>query len=266
MVESVKDFAIFTVDPQGRIVSWNPGAERLFGYPSRRSWGSNSTILFTPEDRAGGVPEREIATAAAKGRASDERWHQCKDGGRFFASGVVTPIFDEENKLRGFTKIARDITERKQAEEAVREAAVRLKAIVETAVDGIITIDEQGIIESMNPAAERIFGYTHEEAVGRNVAMLMSDPEQSEHNHYLEDYLRTGRQEIIGTIREVRGRRKDGSIFPMELAVSETRLGVRRIFTGIVRDITDVKKAAEERLRLLNELEGERSAFEQLAR
>ena len=100
-----------------------------------------------------------------------------------------------------------------------------MKAIVETAVDGIITIDERGIIESMNPAAERVFGYSHEEAVGRNVTMFMSGPEQTEHDHYLEEYLRTGQQKIIGTIREVRGRRQDGSIFPMELAVSETRLG-----------------------------------------
>ncbi len=264
MVESVKDFAIFTIDPQGRIVSWNPGAERLFGYPEPEILGQHLDTLFTPEDRAGGVPEREIATAIAKGRASDERWHQCKDGGRFFASGVVTPIFDEDNKLRGFTKIARDITERKQAEEAVREAAVRLKAIVETAVDGIITIDEQGIVESMNSAAERIFGYTHDEIVGQNIATLMSEPERDEHSHHLDEYLRTGRQKILGTIREVRGRRKDGSLFPMELAVSETRLGVRRIFTGIVRDITEFKKAIEERLQLLNELEGERALLNSL--
>jgi PAS domain S-box-containing protein len=245
MVESVKDFAIFTVDPQGQVVSWNPGAERLFGYPEQEILGQHLAILFTPEDRAGGVPEREIATAVAKGRASDERWHQCKDGGRFYASGVVTPIFDEENKLRGFTKIARDITERKQAEEAVREAAVRLKAIVDTAVDGIITIDERGIVESMNPAAERIFGCTHEEVVGKNIAILMSEPERHEHDGHLQEYTRTGRQKIIGTIREVRGLRADGTVFPMELAVSETRLGVRRIFTGIVRDITDYKKAIE---------------------
>ena len=103
MVESVKDFAIFTVDPQGRVVSWNPGAERLFGYPEQEILGQHLAILFTPEDRAAGVPEQEIATAAAaKGRASDERWHQCKDGGRFFASGVVAPIFDEENRASGF--------------------------------------------------------------------------------------------------------------------------------------------------------------------
>ena len=245
MVESVKDFAIFSVDPQGRIVSWNPGAEQLFGYTEAEILGQHLAVLFTPEDRAGGIPEQEVATAAAKGRSSDERWHQCKDGGRFFASGVLTPMFDDDNRLRGFTKIARDITKRKEAEEAVREAAVRLKAIVDTAVDGIITIDERGLVESMNPAAERIFGYTHQEVVGRNITMLMTEPDQSEHDRYLENYLRTGQQRIIGTIREVRGSRHDGSSFPMELAVSETRLGVRRIFTGIVRNITERKRMEE---------------------
>ena len=92
----------------------------------------------------------------------------------------------------------------------------------------------------------------------------MSEPERDEHSHHLEEYLRTGRLKILGTIREVRGRRKDGSLFPMELAVSETRLGVRRIFTGIVRDITEFKKAIEERLRLVNELEGERALLNSL--
>ena len=97
MVESVKDVAIFTVDPQGRIVSWNPGAEHLFGYAEPEILGQGIDVIFTPEDRDAGVPERELATAAAKGRASDERWHLRKDGSRFFASGVVSPIFDEEN-------------------------------------------------------------------------------------------------------------------------------------------------------------------------
>ncbi len=257
MVESVKDFAIFTVDPDGRVVSWNPGAERLFGYFEGEILGQHLGALFVPEDRDGGVPEREIAAAAAKGRSSDERWHLRKDGDRFFASGVLTPIFDEENRLRGFTKIARDITERKQAEEAVREAAVRLKAIVDTAVDGIITIDEHGTVESMNPAAETIFGYSHQEVVGQNVAMLMPDPERAEHGQYLDNYLQTGKAKIIGSVRELRGRRKDGTIFPMELAVSETRLALRRIFTGIVRDITDYRKALDERTRLVTELAGE---------
>src|SRR5262249_40897813 len=125
MVESVKDFAIFSIDLQGRIVSWNPGAERLFGYPEQEIMGQHVGVVFTEEDRAGRIPEQEIAAAAAKGRSSDERWHQCKDGGRFFASGVLTPIFDEENRLRGFTKVARDITDRKHMEEALKEADQR---------------------------------------------------------------------------------------------------------------------------------------------
>ena len=176
----------------------------------------------------------------------------------------MSPIYDQDDRLCGFTKVARDITERNRAEEAVREAAVRLKAIVNTAVDGIITLDERGIIESMNPAAERIFGHAHEEVVGRGIAMLMPEPYLSEHDGYLESYLRSGEPKIIGTIREVHGRRKDGSVFPMELAVSESRLGDRRIFTGIVRDITEFKRAVEERSRLLAELEAERALLNTL--
>ena len=182
MVESVKDFAIFTVDPQGRIVSWNPGAEQLFGYAEPEILGQD----FADSLHAGGSSRRNPRAGdrhrRRQGPLDRRALASCKDGSRFFASGVVTPIFDEENQLRGFTKIARDITERKKAEEAVREAAVRLKAIVDTAVDGIITIDEQGIVESMNPAAERIFGYTHEEVVGHNVAMLMRETALGDHD------------------------------------------------------------------------------------
>ena len=106
MVESIKDFAIFTVDPKTAcVVSWNSGAEQLFGYSEEEILGQSIAVIFPPEDRAALVPEQEIATAAANGRATDERWHIRKDGSRFFASGVLAPIFDEESKLRGFTKI-----------------------------------------------------------------------------------------------------------------------------------------------------------------
>jgi PAS domain S-box-containing protein len=246
MVESIKDFAIFTVDKEARVVSWNSGAQQLFGYTEDEVLGQSIVVIFPPEDRAALVPAQELASAAATGRATDERWHIRKDGSRFFASGVLAPIFDEESKLRGFTKICRDITARKEAEIAVREAAVRLKAIVDTAVDGIITIDENGIVESMNLAAERLFGFGRDEVIGSNVKMLMPEPYRAEHDGYLVAYLTTGQKRIIGSGREVIGRRKDGSTFPMELAVSETRLGLRRIFTGIVRDITERKRLEDE--------------------
>src|SRR5206468_4913044 len=117
------------------------------------------------------------------------------------------------------------------------------------AVDGILTIDEQGTVQTINPAGERIFGYASQEVVGHNIKMLMPPPYQAEHDSYLSNYQRTGQRKIIGSGREVSGRRKDGTIFPLDLAVSETWLGERRIFTGIVRDITERKRMEEVRER-----------------
>jgi PAS domain S-box-containing protein len=136
------------------------------------------------------------------------------------------------------------------AEQALREREARIRAILDTTVDAIITIDEQGIIESFNLAAERIFGYAAAEVLGQEVSLLMPSPYREEHRGYLARYLRTGEKRIIGIGREVVGRRKDGTTFPMDLAVSEVRLGDRCLFTGIVRDITERKRAEEDRLRL----------------
>jgi PAS domain S-box-containing protein len=138
--------------------------------------------------------------------------------------------------------------EQKRAEELLLQSEERLRAVVETAVDGIITIDERGTISTVNPAAERIFGYLAAEMVGENVRMLMPDPYQRDHDSYIGNYLRTGQRKIIGIGREVEGRRKDGTTFPLDLAVSEIYVGDRRMFTGIVRDITE-RTLADELLR-----------------
>jgi PAS domain S-box-containing protein len=122
----------------------------------------------------------------------------------------------------------------------------RIRAILETAVEGIITIDEQGLVESVNPAAERIFGYKASELIGRNVSNLMPSPFREEHDAYLRNYIRSGKARIIGIGREVLGLRKNGTVFPMDLSVSEVRLANARLFTGFVRDITERKQAASE--------------------
>ena len=129
---------------------------------------------------------------------------------------------------------------------ALSDSEARLRAILETAVEGIITIDERGVVESMNPAAERTFGYQASEVIGRSVNMLMPSPYREEHDHYMRNYLRTGRARIIGIGREVVAQRKDGSIFSIDLSVSEVRLAGRRLFTGFIRDITERKRAEEE--------------------
>jgi len=146
---------------------------------------------------------------------------------------------------------------RKLAEAALRDREERLRAILETAVEGIITIDERGIIESLNPAAEKIFGYEAQEVVGKNVKVLMPTLYRDEHDGYLANYLRTGRARIIGIGREVVGLRKDGTVFPMDLSVSEVRLAHKRLFTGFVRDISDRKRLEKEVLQI-SELEQRR--------
>jgi len=137
---------------------------------------------------------------------------------------------------------------------ALSDSEERMRAILDTAVEGIITIDERGLVESMNPAAERVFGYKAAEVVGENVSLLMPSPFREDHDRYLQNYIKTGHAKIIGIGREVVGRRKGGSVFPMDLSVSEVRLAQKRLFTGFVRDITERKRAEEKLAELANSL------------
>jgi PAS domain S-box-containing protein len=148
----------------------------------------------------------------------------------------------------------RDIREQKRSEQALRDSEARMKAILGNAVDGILTIDERGTIEMVNPAAQGIFGYAAEELLGQNVRLLMPEPYRSEHDQYLRNYRHTGQRKIIGSGREVLGRRKNGEVFPIDLSVSEVQLGDRRLFTGLVRDIAERKQSEEHRNLLLAEL------------
>src|SRR5262245_6729772 len=138
-----------------------------------------------------------------------------------------------------------------QAEAGLRDSEARTHAILQTAVDGIITIDERGIVESFNPAAEHLFGYTTDEVIGQNISMLMPSPYREEHDNYIARYLQTNEPHIIGIGREVRARRRDGTAFPIALAVSEVHLAGRRMFTGIIHDLT-ARVQAEDALAQLN--------------
>ncbi|HVS04002.1 MAG TPA: PAS domain S-box protein [Thermoanaerobaculia bacterium] len=146
------------------------------------------------------------------------------------------------------TSLTRRLARARDAERARLEALARTEAILQAAVDAIVTIDARGAVQSFNPAAERMFGYDAGEVIGRNVSLLMPPPYREEHDGYLERYLRTGEQRIIGIGREVVARRKDGAVFPIDLAVSEVTVGGERSFMGTLRDIS-ARKAAEEELR-----------------
>ncbi len=176
-----------------------------------------------------------------------------KDYARLTRTELIE-LIKELNQETAVNKVQRaeSTHERRQAQAALRDSEERLRAILETAVEGIITIDECGVIESVNRAAERIFGYPATELIGKNVRVLMPSPYRERHDGYLANYVRTGQARIIGIGREVIGQRKDGAIFPMDLAVSEVRLADRRLFTGFVRDITERKQLEQEILDISN--------------
>jgi two-component system, sensor histidine kinase len=252
---------IITIDEHGLIKSFNPAAERLFGYRAAEVLGRNVQMLMPEPYRS--EHDRYLDNYLTTGRAriigiGREVVGLRKDGSTFAMELAVGESRSGARRL--FAGIVRDISERKKSEQELRDSETKTRAILETAVDGIITIDPQGMILTANPATERIFGYRADELVGHKVNMLMPDPYRGAHDSYLERYLTTGERRIIGIGREVQGRRKDGSVFPMELSVGEAMIGGARIFTGIVRDITDRKRTEEDLRAAKNEAERARVA------
>ncbi|MGN6369208.1 MAG: PAS domain-containing sensor histidine kinase [Phycisphaerae bacterium] len=252
--EGVRDYALFMIDLDGNVVSWTTGAERIKGYTAAEVIGKNHAMFYTHEDRAAGAPLEALKVAKAEGRHLSEGWRLRKDGTKFWAEVLTSALRQPDGSLRGFAKIVRDATHRMNLQTRLEHAAqsneAQVRAILEAAVDAIITIDRRGNIETFNKAAQKMFGYDPDEVVGRNVAMLMPQPYKSEHDSYMNNYMRTGKKKIIGIGREVAALKKDGTIFPIELAVSEVRVGSDLAFTGIIRDVTERKRLEKEILEI----------------
>jgi PAS domain S-box-containing protein len=246
-VESAPN-AVVMVNQGGQIILVNALTERFFGYAREELIGQPLEMLVPRRFRRDHPALRRDFFVNPQSRvmgAGRDLYGLRKNGSEFPVEIGLTPIETAEGML--VLSAILDLTERQRAEEALRDREARLQAIVTTAVDGIIVIDERGIVESFNPAAERLFGYQADEVIGRNINLLMPSPFGREHDSYLARYLETGEAKIIGLGREVVGQRKDGTTFPMDLAVSEIHLGSRRMFTGIVRDLTE-HRAVEEAL------------------
>jgi two-component system sensor kinase FixL len=235
---------IVVIDRSGRIRSVNKATERVFGYSTADLVGREVGMLM-PESYAGGH-DRYLADYL---RTGDRKiFGSGRDVFGRRKDGSVFPMYlaVDEADVAGeviFVSILRDISGRKEAELALRESELRLRSMLDTVPDGIIVIDERGAIQSFSHAAERLFGYSSREVVGRNVTMLMPSPYKEAHDAYLERYLRTGERRIIGIGRVVIGLRKNGETFPMELQVGEFAVGPRRFFTGSVRDLTEQQEA-----------------------
>jgi PAS domain S-box-containing protein len=225
-------------DSKGRIIQANRTMLELVGWSEDelRAGRLNCRTLCRPEDlEQDRWAMTQLATVGRVGPA--EKILIRSDGAKIPVS--ISAFRLDVNRDENVTFVA-DLTPQKQVEEAIRDREARLHAILDTAADAIITIDQRGIIQSVNAATERMFGYTTAEMVGQRVSMLMPSPYREAHDSYLAKYLQTGEKHIIGVSREVGARRKDGSIFPVELAVNEIKhLG---LFTGIHRDLSERKQ------------------------
>lgn len=233
-VWAARDGMIAT-DPAGVVLGLNPAVERMFGYPRSEVIGANLVTLVPSIFEAPVDSQPDLTTWEVAG----ER----RDGTSF---PIEVSVADTQGRADQFRIwILRDVSDRKQIlDQILRESALH-KAMVNAALDGILTIDQMGVIQTVNPAVEKIFGYSPEELIGQNVRVLMPSPYHEEHDQYLTNYRETGHRKIIGIGREVRGRRRDGTEFALDLGVSETVTEQGVIFTGIVRDISERVLAVE---------------------
>jgi PAS domain S-box-containing protein len=179
LVEGVEDYAIFMLDPDGRVASWNAGAKRINGYDEEEIIGERFSVFYTEEDVLKDHPEEELRVATSEGRYQEEGFRVRKDGSRFWASVLTTALRDEEGNLRGFSKVIRDITERKRAEDELKANEQRFRTLIQNSSDVITVIDADGTIRYVSPAVERLMGYHPEELVGKSVYFYV-DPEKFE--------------------------------------------------------------------------------------
>src|SRR5262249_3564502 len=238
IIQSAVD-GIVLIDAQGRIEAFNAAAQRLFGYTEAEVLGRNVNMLMPLpyRDEHDGYIARYLATGQRKiigiGREVSGR-------GR---DGTMCPLHLSVGEAnvdgeRKFTGILHDLSERVGLEDRLRASEERWRSIVESAVDGIVVIDSHGRIESFNPAAEQLFGYAAGEIIGEKVNVLMPSPYHEEHDGYMSRYLTTGERRIIGIGREVFGKRRDGTVFPVRLSVGEMSVNGERKFTGILHDLS----------------------------
>lgn len=250
LIDSAKQYAICLLDTKGRVVIWNSGAERLYGWKKSEIVGKSFEMMFDPADRAAGLPELQIATAQREGTFQGRSRRLRKDGSHFLADVTFNLVVDDQGRPAGFGQVVRDVTERIEREQKIEESEAYLRSILDTVPDAMITIDRTGIVQSFSAAAQRLFGYSEEEVVGQNVSMLMPPQEAAHHDEYLARHNSTGERHIIGNMRRVYGRRKDGTYFPHEIYVGEANMGGDRAFTGFLRDLT-AREEADARLREL---------------
>ncbi|HYM07717.1 MAG TPA: sigma 54-interacting transcriptional regulator [Terriglobales bacterium] len=245
LVEAVRDYAIYLLDPQGRVFTWNVGAERIKGYASKEIVGKHFSCFYTPEDQASGKPDAALKIAASQGRYEEEGWRIRKDGSRFWASVVITPVRDQTGTLTWFAKVTRDLTERKKAEEALRHSEAQYHSLFESSPDAIVASNLEGRITQINSRVESMFGYQRGELLGQSIEILVPERFRNSHPSRRKEYSASARTRPMGAGLELYGRRKDGAEFPADIMLGPVETAEGRVVLSVIRDLTEKRKAEE---------------------
>jgi PAS domain S-box-containing protein len=261
LIDSVQDSAIFMLDTEGHVATWNLGAEKIKGYTASEIVGTHFSKFYTPEDIAAGAPTDELSVARAEGRVELEGWRLRKDGSRFWANVTITALRDESGKLRGFAKVTRDLTERRRVQEELARSEERFRLLVEAVSDyAIYMLDPSGRVTTWNSGAEKINGYASAEILGQHFAVFFVPEDVRAGKPDLE--LKTARSH--GRIEDEGWRlRKDGSRFWANAVVTAVRDAHGRLlgFAKVTRDLT-ARRVAEETARELIRQQAARSVAE----
>jgi PAS domain S-box-containing protein len=247
LVEAITDYAIYMLDRDGLVTSWNPGARRFKGYEEHEILGQHFSRFYTDEDRNSGLPARALETARRTGKFENEAWQIRKDGTQFWAFAVIHPIRSSSGEIIGFAKITRDLTERKKAEETLQKSEQQFRLLVQGVIDyAIYMLNPEGIVSSWNLGAERIKGYSSSEIIGQNFSRFYTEEDRAAGapQRAIETAAREGRFE-----NEAWRVRKDGSRFWAHVVLDAIHANDGSIvgYAKITRDITE-RKEAEQKL------------------
>ena len=258
LLDGIQDYAIFMMDPQGQILSWNAGAERIKGYTADEIVGRNFSCFFPPEQIERGRPMEILRLTAAIGRHEEQGMRVRKDGSQFLASVTFTALRDPVGNLRGFSEFSHDLSERKESE-------TRYRGLLEAAPDAMVVVNVAGEIVLLNVRAEKEFGYSRDELLGQKVKNIIPEGFAE---RIIADGTRSAAEALaqqISTGIELIGRRKDGSEFPIELMLSPLESAEGILVTAAIRDISVRKNADEHLVKTVNELKRSNDELQQFA-